>query len=622
MICSRSNALPWCDVDMCGVAGRIGKSRLPVSKIRSATQTMLHRGPDGFQFHSEKFGSEDLTLFFSRLAIIDLDVRSMQPFEFDDSCLVFNGEIYNYREVRRSLVKLGHQFNTEGDAEVLIHSLRQWGIDALQALEGMWAFIWLDRRAQQVWVSRDRFGEKPLFWVRNPDEIVFASEVATLQAISARPLITNYQQVRRYLVNGYKSLNKTLETFHEDVYKLEPGTWMQIDTDKSIKTGRYWKLASNPDPEMKFYDAVRGVRTRLEAAVQATLQADVPVAFSLSGGVDSNALAFLAEQLTGKSVNAFTIQTADGRYDESASVKKIVEQSEFVHQFIKISPERGLDKLRKEVTKRSAPVSTISYFLQSILYEAMAKRGIKVSISGTAADEVFSGYFDHHLLYFASIQSDSNLLSESIQNWSRHIRPHVRNPFLGNSKLFINSPEFRDHIYLEAATFTQALTSPWSEEFYETAYCEDLLRNRMMNELFHEATPVILHEDDMNAMSASVENRSPYLDRQLVEYAFTIPTPLLINNGYAKAVLRSAVADIVPESVVLEHKKTGFNATLTDVFDFEDSELKTEILSDGEIYSIVSKDAVASLLDNRTLQNSSSKFLFNVINAKLFLEQQ
>jgi len=546
----------------------------------------------------------------------------MQPIEFDNSCLIFNGEIYNYKEIKVRLQRRGHHFQTEGDAEVLIHSLREWGVSALRELEGMWAFVWLDRQEQKILLSRDRFGEKPLFWSQIQDEVVFASEIAALQAISTSSFRVNYQQVHRYLVNGYKSLNKTSETFYEDIYKLEPGTWMQIDQSMSIKNGRYWKLDFKPRNELTFDEAVRETRSRLEASVTKTLQADVPLAFSLSGGVDSNAIAFLAQFLTGESVNAFTIHTADSRYDESESVKKIVEQSKFVHQFVKISPDFGLDKLRREVAKRSAPVSTISYFLQSSLYEAMAEDGVKVSISGTAADEVFSGYFDHHLLYFASIQSDPNLLSESIQNWSRHIRPHVRNPFLGNPKLFIDSPEFREHIYLEAVTFAQALTCPWTEEFHETAYCEDLLRNRMMNELFHEAAPVILHEDDINAMSASVENRSPYLDRQLVEFAFTIPTPLLIKNGYAKAVLRSAIADVVPESVAMEHRKIGFNATITDVFNLEDPELKSEILSDGEIYSIISKDAIANLLDNKTLRNSSSKFLFNVINAKLFLEQQ
>jgi len=607
---------------MCGIAGRIGLSRLPVTQIEAVNRVLSHRGPDGTRFHSEIFGQRELALFFSRLAIIDLDSRSMQPIEFDNSCLIFNGEIYNYKEIKVRLLRRGHRFQTEGDAEVLIHSLREWGVSALQKLEGMWAFVWLDRQEQKILLSRDRFGEKPLFWSRTQDEVVFASEIAALRTISTSSFRVNYQQVRRYLVNGYKSLNKSSETFYEDIYKLEPGTWMQIDHRMSIKTGRYWKLDFKPRTELTFDEAVRETRSRLEASVTKTLHADVPLAFSLSSGVDSNAIAFLAQHLTGKSVNAFTIHTADSRYDESESVQRILSKSKFVHRFVKISPEVGLARLREEVDKRSSPISTISYFLQSRLYEAMATFGIKVAISGTAADEIFTGYFDHHLLYFASIQNDLNSLQQSTSNWCRNIQPHVRNPFLNNPKLFIDNPEFRDHIYLDADKFAQDLTSSWSEEFREEVYCEDPLRNRMMNELFHEATPVILHEDDINAMAASVENRSPYLDHQLVEFAFTIPTPLLIKNGYAKAVLRSAVADVVPQSVAMEHRKIGFNATITDVLNFEDPGLKTEILSDGEIYSIVSKGAVANLLDNKTLRNSSSKFLFNVINAKLFLEQQ
>jgi asparagine synthase (glutamine-hydrolysing) len=299
-----------------------------------------------------------------------------------------------------------------------------------------------------------------------------------------------------------------------------------------------------------------------------------------------------------------------------------VNESGFKHEFIKIEKERGLDRLREQVAQRSSPVATISYFLQSRLYEVMAERGIKVSLSGTAADEIFTGYFDHHLFYFAAIQDERVLLQDSIRNWSMHIQPHVRNPFLSNPRLFIDNPEFREHVYLESEAFSKLMATQWSEKFTERQFCDDVLRNRMMNELFYEATPVILHEDDINAMAASVENRSPYLDRQLVEFAFTIPTALLIRDGYAKAILREAVRDLVPKSVAFEHRKVGFNATLTDVFDFESEDLREVILSDSELFSIVSRSAVEDLLNQKQMQNSTSKFLFNVLNVKLLLEQQ
>ena len=607
---------------MCGIAGRLGREPVSNGAISTARNLLHHRGPDGFRHLSEKFGQNELTFLFSRLAVIDLDSRSMQPVEFGETCLIFNGEIYNFREVRTRLEAVGHRFTTTGDAEVLIHALCEWGIDALHELEGMWAFAWLDRRTNAVWLARDRFGEKPLFWCHTDEEVVFASEIATLRSLSSKTPAVNYGQIYRYLVNGYKSLNKSIDSFYDGIYRVEPGSWIRIDADLSVERGRYWNLKFNPQQKMKFADAVAETRWRLEAAVRRTLQADVPVAFSLSAGVDSNALAFTAKSLGHAQINAFTIQTRDVRYDESVRVKAIVNESGFNHEFIRIEKERGLDRLREQVAQRSSPVATISYFLQSRLYEVMAERGIKVSLSGTAADEIFTGYFDHHLFYFAAIQDERVLLQDSIRNWSTHIQPHVRNPFLSNPRLFIDNPEFREHIYLESEAFSKLMATQWSEKFTERQFCDDVLRNRMMNELFHEATPVILHEDDINAMAASVENRSPYLDRQLVEFAFTIPTALLIRDGYAKAILREAVRDLVPKSIAFEHRKVGFNATLTDVFDFESEDLREVILSDSELFSIVSRNAVENLLNQKQMQNSTSKFLFNVLNVKLLLEQQ
>jgi asparagine synthase (glutamine-hydrolysing) len=607
---------------MCGIAGRIGSSKFPVGAIEPVQRTLRHRGPDGERVLIEDFGTLELTMFFSRLAIVDLDVRSMQPVQFDESCLIFNGEIYNYPEIRTSLSLLGHRFQTDGDAEVLIHALREWGMDALCKLEGMWAFAWFDRRTKNVWLSRDRFGEKPLYWYRTPHEMLFASEVTTLKAISQAPLQINVTQIYRYLVNGYKALNKTSDTFYSGVSRLDPGSWMKIDSSMSIEIGRYWNLEFRPELEMTFDEAVKGTRTRLETALFRTLHADVPIAFCLSAGVDSNGLAFLAKRLGHTPVSAYTIQTHDRRYDESERVKQALEGSGFKHAFVEIKQESDLDGLRKQILGRAVPISTISYFLQSQLYKAMAKDGVKVALSGTAADEVFSGYFDHHLLYLASVQTDKDLLLASVDNWTRHIRPHVRNPFLSDAELFIHNPQFREHIYLEADTFSQNLLSRWSERFDERHFCSDFLRNRMMNELFFEATPVILNEDDSNAMAQSIENRSPYLDRQLVEFAYTIPTPLLIRDGYAKAILRAAVDDVVPKFITAEYHKVGFNATLTDVFDFENKDLCKEILADSEVFSLVSRDAVKSLLNQKVLPNSSSKFLFNVLNVKLFLENR
>jgi asparagine synthase (glutamine-hydrolysing) len=241
-------------------------------------------------------------------------------------------------------------------------------------------------------------------------------------------------------------------------------------------------------------------------------------------------------------------------------------------------------------------------------------------VSGTAADELFSGYYDHHLAYLYEVRCDEALHAEALAAWERHVKPLVRNPHLGDPDLFVNDAGFRDHIYLDADALAACLTEPWAEPFAEERYAPDLLRNRMLNELLHESVPVILHEDDLNAMYFSVENRSPYLDRALTEFAYRIPTRHLVRDGSAKAVLRDAVRGIAPDHVLDSRRKVGFNAPIESLLDRSDPSVREALLGDSPVYELVRRDAVEQLLDARDLPNSRSKFLFNVLSAKFFLE--
>jgi asparagine synthase (glutamine-hydrolysing) len=223
--------------------------------------------------------------------------------------------------------------------------------------------------------------------------------------------------------------------------------------------------------------------------------------------------------------------------------------------------------------------------------------------------------------YLAAVARDPQRHAEAVREWEAHVKPAVRNPFLSDPDLFVRDPGFRDHIYLGADAFAATLTHPWREPFTETQYSDDLLRDRMLNELLHEAVPVILHEDDRNAMYWSVENRSPYLDRRLFETSASIPTRHLVQRGYGKAVLRDAMRGIVPDPVLGEHRKVGFNAPIFDLLDPADPAVRAELLADSPIFDHLRRERIEELLDRATLPNSESKFLFSFVNAKLFLEE-
>ncbi len=608
---------------MCGIAGYVGTAEIGPAAIDACLGLMGRRGPD-LRAHRSWVSPDgrQVHLLHSRLDIIDPDPRSDQPMRVGPKWISYNGELYNYVELRRDLAREGRAFGTTSDTEVLLTALDQWGPSALDRCEGMWAFAVYDEREGSLLLSRDRFGEKPLHLYRDATGLYFGSEPKLVFALLGRRLPVDLDQARRFLVNGYKALYKERgRTFFQGLCELPPATSLTVDALGRESTSTYWEPRCDPDPEMSYEEAVAGARERLIRAVRLRLRADVPLAFCMSGGVDSNALISVAKNVCGYDVHGFTIQNTDARYEEQDLVEHAVTRLAIRHTSIPLETRDFLPKLRVLVRQHDAPVYTITYYAHWLLMESIAAHGYRVSVSGSAADELFSGYYDHHLAYLHAIRDDAELFERSLRAWEREIRPFVRNPLLQDPLRLVRDPEAREHVFFRADDFTDRLTEPWSEPFTERRFGFDLLRDRMLNELFHEAVPVILHEDDLNAMYFSIENRSPYLDRELFEFCYRVPTRHLVRDGRAKAVLRDAMRGIVPERVLDSPRKVGFNAPIASFLDRRDPAVRAELLRDSPIFDVVRRDRVAELLDVEELPNSESKFLFSFIGTKFFLEQ-
>jgi asparagine synthase (glutamine-hydrolysing) len=606
---------------MCGIAGYIGPMPIDARHREATSEVLRHRGPDGqglFASHDGEFG---VTLIHRRLAIIDLDRRSDQPFRFDDSVLAFNGEIYNYIELRNALTALGHQFCTSGDAEVLAHALREWGPGALDRLEGMWAFAWYDERSSELLLSRDRFGEKPLYLWRRDQGIYFSSEVKGLATLSGATPTVNVDHVRRYLVNGYKSLYKTTDTFFCGVEELPSRTFLRVTRNGSGAPQSYWSTEAKPDESLSYDDSVAAVREALHEAVRIRLRADVPLAFCMSGGIDSNALISTARRVFGCDVHGFTIVNTDARYEEMSLVEAAVREQGLKHTAVALSSANFIPQLKALVAAHDAPIYTISYYVHWQLMRAIAAAGYKVAFSGTGADELFTGYYDHHNLYLAEIAAEPTLHAQATLAWREHVAPLVRNPHLQDPDLFLRNREFRAHIYLNNDVFGSWLRHGWSERFTECRFHDSVLRNRMLNELFVEAVPVILHEDDLNAMYFSIENRSPFLDRRLYEVAAAVPTRHLIRDARTKSILRDAMQGTVPAAILDCRRKVGFNAPVLELLDTADPAVREWLLDSSSVYELIRRDDIERLLGSASLPNSYSKFLFNFVCAKAFLEE-
>lgn len=608
---------------MCGIAGRISNSKLTSERISQTIDRMKRRGPD-HQCHRSFTApnGRSIDLFHSRLSIIDCDPRSNQPFQIGTRQIVFNGELYNYKEIRDDLRKVGFQPQTESDTEVLLAAIQHFGWEVLDRLEGMWAFAVYDSEDGSVTLCRDRFGEKPLYLYCSDDGFSFGSEVKLIQAMNGRGLEVNHQHLIRYLVNGYKSLYKGHgETFFMNVTELPSASMLRISADGDETLTRYWTPQSVIDESMTYEDAVAGARERLIRSVELRLRADVPIAFCMSGGVDSNSLISIAKRVFDYDVHGFTIANQDERYEEQDVIEESARELGIRHTNIPVNTQDFLPKLRELVRYHDAPVYTITYFAHWLLMQSVGEHGYRISVSGTSADELFTGYFDHHLFFLAELHNNAEAFERAKAGWERTVKPIVRNPLLQDPYRFVNAPDFRDHMYLNSDEFASWLNFPWSEPFTETNFTELPLRNRMMNELFHEATPVILHEDDLNAMYFSIENRSPFLDRELFDFCYSIPTQHLIKEGFAKKVLRDSMRGIVPDCVLDNPRKVGFNAPIFDFLDVNHPDVREALLDRSAIYDFIDRTKIESMLAADDLPNSMSKFLFYFVTSKMFLEE-
>lgn len=607
---------------MCGIAGCFSKSKLNEEQLDTLRLSMRNRGPDHFGAVSGELPKCAYHLLHSRLGIIDLDARANQPMEIDGRTIVLNGEIYNYLEVREALSSKGVRFLTESDTEVLLQAYIHHGERCVDLLEGMWAFAILDTTKNMLFLSRDRFGEKPLYYIKNDDNFFFASQTKFLKLLAPSPLQVNERQLHRYLVNGYKSLYKQNETFFSDVYEIPFATNMLLDLDTfEMKRSRYWFPRTDINHSLTEEQAIQGFKERFIRSMRIRLRSDVPMAFCLSGGVDSASIVSVASKLFGYDVHAFSIIDPDKRYNERANIEATVNDIGCRSTMIELEKSADFGRLAELIAYHDAPVATLSYYVHSFLSRRMHEEGYKVSFLGTAADELVTGYYDHYNLFLYEMRDHPDY-ELRLREWENGMGRVVRNPYLKNPELYSKNPDFRGHIYLNNDLFEGLLVKEFHEEFREERYTSSLLRNRMLNELFNESTPVILHEDDLNSMFYSIENRSPYLDSELCSFSYSIPTEHLIKNGMAKHILRSSMAGILNDRVRLDPHKKGFNASVESLFDLRDPSVLEELTNGGPSSGIVDQRKLRSLLDSQEsgIPNSVSKFLFYYINAKIFLE--
>lgn len=592
---------------MCGIAGYYRKKNpIREGQVSDCFALMKNRGPDhcGFAF------TDRVLLLNTRLAIIDLDERAKQPMQSGKGLLTFNGEIYNYKKLISEHGIGG--LRTSSDTEVLLWMLDRYGVEkALDFVDGMFAFAYYDMGTESLYLARDRFGEKPLYYYEADDGLYFGSEPKFISCLMGKKFRINYGQVNRYVACGYRSLYKSGETFFRSLKRVTPGHYLEVG--EYAFEFPYWKWSRETDPEKeKPFDQIADeAKGFVLDAVGSKLTADVPIAFCLSGGIDSTSVATIAKKVFGYDVAAFSVLSADERYNEEAQIRRTVADLGIRWEFIRPDFAGGFENLREIVRYHEAPLSTISYYVHWQLMRKIAGAGYKVSVSGTGGDELFAGYWDHYLYHIRDAWNAKRYEDyfDRLGYWRRGVYPMLRNPAMKDLNYNVEAIAYNG--------FRDFLIGPNRAPFYDKIFCDSVLRNRMLNELFYEAVPVCLHEDDLNSMYFSVENRSPLLDRNLFGSLNGVPPEFHIRSGYGKAILRTAMRGLVSDEILDSRKKVGFNASVHEVFDFGDPDFSDWFFGDGYLWEIVDREMVrAALFGN---PEGWGKFLFGLVSARMFL---
>jgi len=550
---------------VCGIVGIVGDTQaVPENVFLQMRDSIAHRGPDDAGVWEAE--SRQARLGSRRLAILDLSPTGHQPM-VDDSgqlAITFNGEIYNYLELRDELAGLGHRFRSTSDTEVLLKAYQAWGTDCLQRLNGMFAFaIWDDRR-RQLFAARDRFGEKPFYYCQshNRSLFAFASEIKALVAARLFSLPPNHSAIYRYL--AHHELDAGAETLFQGVAALPPAHALLFSGPGSkLEMWRYWDLGSQPECRLAG-DAAYAERflELLSDSVRLRLRSDVPVGSSLSGGLDSSTIvALVAKQGRAQRQATFSARFAEPRFDEGRYIQKITQLYDLeAHQVYPdpASLPREMDAL---AWHQDHPFESTSIYAQWAVMRLARQGGVTVLLDGQGGDETLAGYTQYFGAYYEQLLRQWHL-ARLVSSVFCYVRKH--GPAALPSILLFMLPQGLAQAARTAAR-PHGMAADFERQFASEpvrapARFGDAVHQCMYRTLSRDILPRLLRYADRNSMAFSREVRLPLLDHRLVEFLYAIPADQKIRGTTTKVILRNATRDLLPEEVRNRRDKLGFAA--------------------------------------------------------------
>ncbi len=562
---------------MCGIAGILSEDTNLVSreKLVKMTDSIVHRGPDG----SGHWMSQDGKIGFGhrRLSILDLSETGSQPMHYRDRyTITFNGEIYNYLEIKGKLVAKGYQFRSHSDTEVLLALYDQKKEKCLQDLDGMFAFAIYDKSTREVFCARDRFGEKPFFYHHSKDSFFFGSEMKALWAAGVPKdpdpeMIFNYLQFN--LVENPADLG---QTFFRGIRKLAPGHFL-IWSNNQLRISPYWSIDHGKRIEsITLTEATEKFRSLFMESVSRRLRSDVLVGSSLSGGIDSSVVVGVMDQLLRdhpESIqNTFSARFRDYHKDEGYFIQQVKDATR-INSHEVYSEIEDLETVLDDICyHQEEPFGSASILVQYQVYELAKKHGVTVLLDGQGADEILAGYHFYFSTYFNEMGKRSksmmdreflayetlhreNLINSKVAptNWKMGIKSKFPDFFNTLSRTFINS-KLKNQSGMDSDFFSEYRKRTHNK--FDFDFTD--LNSHLHFSTFQLGLPTLLRYADRNSMAHSREVRLPFLSHELVEFVFSLPSDMKIHQGWTKFLMRKAFEDVLPTEIAWRKDKIGF----------------------------------------------------------------
>ncbi|MDQ3277990.1 MAG: asparagine synthase (glutamine-hydrolyzing) [Bacteroidota bacterium] len=564
---------------MCGIAGFVDfRKQSNEQNLRDSIACLNHRGPDGDGVFVQETLQASIGLGHRRLSIIDLSNAASQPMHFDGLHIVFNGEIYNYAEIREDLLRRGHQFSTHSDTEVILHAWREWGPEAIKQWHGMFAIVLFDEKKNEIVCIRDRAGVKPFYYYWQDDIFLFGSELKGITQHASFKKKINVNAVASFLQYGYISHPHCI---YEHTYKLQPGHYLRLDLEsRRIANVQYWNVYTaynKPKLNIDLPEAIEETEKVLAKSFQYRMVADVPVGVFLSGGYDSSCVTALLQKNSQEKIKTFTIGTTDEKLNEAPFAKQIAARLGTDHTEYYCTAKEALDIIPELPHFYDEPFADSSA-IPTILVSRLARRNVTVALSADAGDEIFAGYnrYDYISRYGEKIRQIPRPVRKAVSTAMSMVSSQ-NIPYFSSKPLFHSRYDKLKNLLIDPST--DQLLKSLSHVFTDTEVnrlfqrrIHTLSTAHVSTELEENNDPLaymmavdyqtylvddILQKVDRATMSVSLEGREPFLDQDIIEWAATLPTNYKYRNGEKKYILKQIVHKYLPKEM-MERPKMGF----------------------------------------------------------------